>query len=31
VQDAALLDELAIGDGVVATFRNVISGEVVVD
>ncbi len=30
VQDAALMNELAIGDGVVATFRNVISGEVTV-
>jgi Cu/Ag efflux protein CusF len=28
VQDAALLDELKVGDGVVAKFRNVISGEV---
>jgi hypothetical protein len=30
VQDTALLNELAVGDGVVATFRNVISGEVTV-
>jgi Cu/Ag efflux protein CusF len=30
VEDAALMDELAVGDGVVATFRNVISGEVTV-
>ena len=30
VQDKALLDELKVGDGVVATFRNVISGEVTV-
>ncbi|MGB5835084.1 MAG: hypothetical protein WBG92_24295 [Thiohalocapsa sp.] len=30
VEDAAVLNELAIGDGVVATFRNVISGEVMV-
>ncbi len=30
VQDADLMKELAIGDGVVATFRNVISGEVTV-
>jgi Cu/Ag efflux protein CusF len=30
VQDQALLDELKVGDGVVAKFRNVISGEVTV-
>lgn len=30
VEDAALLDELKVGDGVVAKFRNVISGEVTV-
>jgi Cu/Ag efflux protein CusF len=30
VEDKALLDELKIGDGVVARFRNVISGEVTV-
>jgi Cu/Ag efflux protein CusF len=30
VQDQALLDELKVGDGVVARFRNVISGEVTV-
>jgi len=30
VQDAELMKELAVGDGVVATFRNVISGEVTV-
>ncbi|WP_295885344.1 copper-binding protein [uncultured Thiohalocapsa sp.] len=30
VEDAALLDELKVGDGVVAKFRNVISGEVMV-
>jgi Cu/Ag efflux protein CusF len=30
VQDKALLDELKVGDGVVAKFRNVISGEVTV-
>ncbi len=30
VQDAALLDGLQVGDGVVARFRNVISGEVTV-
>ncbi|MBK1632510.1 hypothetical protein CKO31_17530 [Thiohalocapsa halophila] len=30
VEDAALLDELEVGDGVVAEFRNVITGEVTV-
>jgi Cu/Ag efflux protein CusF len=30
VEDMALLDELKVGDGVVAKFRNVISGEVTV-
>lgn len=30
VQDKALMDELKVGDGVVATFKNVISGEVTV-
>ena len=30
VEDKALLDELKVGDGVVAKFRNVISGEVTV-
>ena len=30
VEDTALLDELKVGDGVVARFRNVISGEVTV-
>ncbi len=30
VEDKALLDELKVGDGVVARFRNVISGEVTV-
>jgi hypothetical protein len=30
VEDKALLDELKVGDGVVAKFKNVISGEVTV-